>query len=349
MFSIREKIWNILEAFFKAEDIMQALDPLIKFSKIMGVFPFDMYIEPGNSKMKIAPIYLIWSVLIQTVYITSVVIVTKNNETLTSMFNFSFFYQIGDYLRIHLSFFMILIMVLTGFFNIKRFPLILERLYINENQLITLGIYKNYSKYKIIQAIALTLCLIFLIINIFLNLYLIRKLNINPSVYFFIAMFAPGVYSLIVVMFFNTIVVVGGDTIQKLSEDLEKINERRLIKNSPNFNRIKSVYVGKTSEDSDLLVKISKMWDIYENICDLYELGEKGINMNVLMMIGCSFISLVFNEFQALLVVVEFRKSEKNFFFLLFCLHQVVSHSIILLVLISMNNRTKNMVINFMR
>lgn len=237
-------------------------------------------------------------------------------------------------------------MAFTSVLNHKLYPLILEGIYVNEDLLIELRIMKNYSKYKIIQALAVVLCLNFLIINILLNVYLIYRLNINPSIYLFIAMYAPAIYAAIVVIFYNTFMVVSGDTFQKLAEEIEEINEKRLFKNSPNLIMVKSLE--KEFEDSELLIKISKIWDIYDKVCDLCDLMEKSVNINVLIMMGCSFVSLVFNEFQALVIAIQIMDSEENFFFLLFCLHQIASHTITLFLLIFVNNRTKNMVIIYL-
>lgn len=341
------RMFRYIKYIFTANNIYEAVHPLLTLTHLLGMSPYKFIIEQGQPRMVIVIPWLLWSLFIQLLYTASVIIVTIRKENLTTMLNLSVLHQIGDILRVQLGFIMVVVMGLSTLINFKCYPNILQYMIHVENLMIEMDLKKNYSKYKSFHIVCLLTFLSLQFIYTIFSIRLIKLWDLEPSFYFSMAMYTPGVVAFLASVMYCSLVITTTNSFNQLNSEI-----RRMCKNKFSCSVVTSVLVHsdelkKTfnkSPDPELMLKIMKIWKIYEQICDMCDVAEKSFSTNVLAIFLVSFVGLVFNEFQVLNILYHIQESEKNYAFLWFCIHQIILHVIMISPMIFLIERFKNVV-----
>lgn len=339
---IRNAVSKMIRKILRAEDIIEALSPMIIMLRLLG-FPYFIVKRKDSEGyvFKITVHFIINYVFGGTIFIWCLYQfhVNKSDTIVDSAIKEALF-RYGDRLMVYVNSIVAGFLYLSTYLDIKGYPKIALILSDIENLWKTLGIRKEYSliKLRLIFAAIIQSCvpcgqMVFSIITM-------MSWNDKPSYYEFFPMFTPG-YTYTVVLASYSLFIIYGSTVNCwiISTELEFILRKRflgkaeaeyLYLNADSTKLRQNALLQElesSSRDEVVSKRLTQYWKICDRICDYSDSVNETFSFKVALIFGMSFGSMIFNLFVSLSAVQWMSKGgEKTLFFLTYALGQSAIH-----------------------
>lgn len=308
---------NVVDKYFVANNLIEAISPVTWMSRYMGVIPFKYYVDKYERKTILNPLSLIYIITLKLWYLTSLVIYIAhekskdNDESQNSPFYFT------ELMLTYIGVVSVGFLFIDTFINKGDLSKIFGVLFDIDEVYKTLGCPKkdyNCLRFKFFLAV-----FTFSFIHV-LGIDIEAGVEYSFTLWDFFIVFPvkyfPTFEMSYTISFYCSLVYVICLNLKMMNKEilnLQHIKDATILNNITSKNVVEIWKTDKVSQPRNAMVlkKIILLWKVYINICDCCYIVNHYFSKKILVIIAMSFLNVLLNMFFMLSYVFKLlAKSE---------------------------------------
>lgn len=333
---------NVIDKYFVANNLMEAMSSVTWMSRYMGVIPFNYYVDKYKRKTFITPLNLIYFAMVKIWYSLCVVLymVYEKSKNLDESRNSLFYF--AELICTYIGFTSVVFLTIDTFINMDDLSKIFGVLHDIDELYKSLGCPKkhfNCIRFKFFLG-AFTFTFVH-ILGIDLEIANEHSFTLWNFFIYFPAKYILTFQMSYMLSIYCSLVYVICLNLQILNEEILKLQQTKdtaIINNIISKDAVEVWKTDKARQPRNALVlkKIIFLWKAYINICDCCYIVNHYFSNKILVIIAMTFINVLFNTFFILSYIFKLlAKSEvTGEADLIFIISQGFFHTINLIIII---------------
>lgn len=342
--NVFKEIAKVFRNFFEADDIFGALKPTTGLMQLLG-FPYHLEKKKDSEGYvsKMTPFFALNTSMGMLFFVWSTYkLYSMERDSIADTVIKESLVKYGDRTIVYSNCFVIGILYVSAWQDIRGFPKYAAILSDIESRLKTLGISKQYSQIKVTLIISSVLQSWIPCTQMVFSITVMYSWRDQPSFLELSPMFTPG-YMYTLMLASHCIFIIQGGSVNCwiISSELELIHNKRFLDKAG----VKWIYLNadatklrqnlllkeleSSSRDEVVSERLTQYLKLYDRICDCTDTVNEIFSFRVVLIFGISFGTMIYNLFITLSSVGWMAKGgERALLFLSYALGQSMMHFI---------------------